>query len=1027
MPGYRDEVIGAPRRRILQIVLGSTLSAALVVGAGFAFASAVGVRPDQVALGSGSAWFGSARSGSVALLDGSSGSRVTRVAVGPGGHPLVVTQLGSSAVVVDQSAGTAELVDGRTFVASEPRQLARPNPDGRADGRLRVFADGGVVWAVLGGGQVVQELDPVSLEPRGAAHNLPGPVSGAVVTPEGSLWVSWASGASGGLRSFAGGRQRFSASTTAGVLVAVEGRPVLVEPAARRARVIDTGSGELGSDLCLDVSNAGDGSPPLVAASSARMPFVFTVDRESGALVSSPINGGLCRTVSLDDPASAKPTWGEPVVRNGLVFVPDESSGIVAVVDPVAGRLLKRVNIRVEGGAPYELLSHGGYVWFDETTGDRAGVITDDLEVLAVSKTDGPASGETPQDDKPSKPPAPAPLACSHTPPTASVDQAVTFDAVATDPADVPDRWVWSLPGGDPATAEGPQVDATFSSAGTKDVAVTATTGGGNPRTASCPVTIGDTGPATPPSIPPASVPTGPRVTTPTSPTTKPTVTVGGGANPGGAGQTTSPPKPVVDFSWTPQNPKVGDQVTFTDLTTGTVRAVAWQFPSDATPSTSTSAKPTTTFATAGPNIVTLTVTASDGTGIPKQHTVTVGRPDDITVPDVTGKTEAQARSMLTKFSPVTAATRVNSLFADGQVASTNPAAGTLAQPGSTITLTLSNGQPPVTPGVVATFAGTPNNTGSANGPATSASFDFPEGVAVDGAGTLYVTDSNNNTIRKITAAGVVSTLAGTPGVQNANNGLGAAAGFHNPLGIAVDGAGTVYVADYGNQMIRKITAAGNVTTLAGNAGVSGAADGIGTAATFNNPSGITVDGAGNLYVTDAGGNTIRMITPAGVVTTIAGTAGAHGSADGTGAAASFWNPIGIAVDTAGNLYVADTGNQTIRKITVARAVSTIAGTAGVRGSTDGIGAAARFSTPSGVAVDSAGNVYVVDSVNDTIRRITPAGAVGTLAGTVGAADWADGTGAAAHFNRPDQIAVDSAGTLYVADPGDSTVRKITF
>ncbi len=190
---------------------------------------------------------------------------------------------------------------------------------------------------------------------------------------------------------------------------------------------------------------------------------------------------------------------------------------------------------------------------------------------------------------------------------------------------------------------------------------------------------------------------------------------------------------------------------------------------------------------------------------------------------------------------------------------------------------------------------------------------------------------------------------------------------------MAVDGAGNVFVADTWNHTIRKITPTGVVTTLAGTAGSSGSADGTGATARFNEPFGVAVDGAGNVFVADTWNHTIRKITPTGVVTTLAGTAGfVEGSADGTGAAARFNEPYGVAVDGAGNVFVADTDNNTIRKITPSGVVTTLAGTAGSSGSTDGTGAAARFYWPEGVAVDGAGNVFVADAVNYTIRKITP-------------------------------------------------------
>ena len=313
-------------------------------------------------------------------------------------------------------------------------------------------------------------------------------------------------------------------------------------------------------------------------------------------------------------------------------------------------------------------------------------------------------------------------------------------------------------------------------------------------------------------------------------------------------------------------------------------------------------------------------------------------------------------------------------------------------------------------------LAGDIGGSGNGDGTGAAARFHNPSGVAVDSAGNLYVADADNHTIRKVTAAGVVTTLAGTAGVFGSTDGMGTAARFNGPRGVAVDGAGNVYVADTLNYTIRKVTATGVVTTLAGIAGFAGSADGTGTAARFFVPSGVAVDSAGNVYVADTGNHTIRKITAAGVVTTLAGTAGMVGSADGTGADARFSNPSGVAVDSAGNVYVADEFNHTIRKVTAGGVVTTLAGTAGMAGSADGTGAAARFNLPAGVAVDGAGNVYVADSANDTIRKVTAAGVVTTLAGTAGMTGSADGTGAAARFNVPSGVAVDSAGNVYVAD-----------
>jgi sugar lactone lactonase YvrE len=325
---------------------------------------------------------------------------------------------------------------------------------------------------------------------------------------------------------------------------------------------------------------------------------------------------------------------------------------------------------------------------------------------------------------------------------------------------------------------------------------------------------------------------------------------------------------------------------------------------------------------------------------------------------------------------------------------------------------------------VVTTLAGAPGQIGSADGSGSAALLVYPGGVAVDGAGNVYVADGNH-TVLKITPAGVMTTLAGAAGQVGIVDGAGSAARFDGPSSVAVDGAGNVYVVDGFNFTIRKITPNGVVTTLAGSPGQRGSTDGIGSAASFAYPDGVAVDSAGNIYVADTVNDTIRKITPAGVVSTLAGSAGQPGSDDGTGSAARFNYPAGVAVDSTGNVYVADSGNDTIRVITPAGVVTTLAGVPGQTGSADGTGSAARFNGPDGVAVDGAGNVYVAD--NNTIREITPAGVVTTLAGSPGEFGSADGTGSAARFNDPLGVAVDSAGNVYVADEGNDTIRTLSI
>jgi sugar lactone lactonase YvrE len=332
------------------------------------------------------------------------------------------------------------------------------------------------------------------------------------------------------------------------------------------------------------------------------------------------------------------------------------------------------------------------------------------------------------------------------------------------------------------------------------------------------------------------------------------------------------------------------------------------------------------------------------------------------------------------------------------------------------------------TPYTISTFAGTAYVPGDVDGTGTAVQFYEPQGVAIDPNGNVYVADTGNNVVRKIAPGGVTTTFAGSSGPEGVGSadGTGSAAKFNGPLGIGCDSQGNVYVSDIQNSTIRKITPAGVVTTLAGLATHTGTNDGTGSNAQFDEPAGLVVDKSGNIYVADYLNSSVREVTPAGVVTTVAGVNGAPGIADGTGSIAKFNTPYGIATDGNGNFYIADTGNLEVRKMTSTFAVTTIAGKSKNPGDVDATGTSSRFKYPTGVAVDGNGNIYVVDSGNLVIREINPSSlAVSTYVGTGGVAGFTNGTGAAAQFEDPIAIAATSGGTLYIADSGSSLIKEV--
>ena len=313
----------------------------------------------------------------------------------------------------------------------------------------------------------------------------------------------------------------------------------------------------------------------------------------------------------------------------------------------------------------------------------------------------------------------------------------------------------------------------------------------------------------------------------------------------------------------------------------------------------------------------------------------------------------------------------------------------------------------------VSTLAGS-GTEGNLDGDGLFAEFARPRGVRVDAAGNLYVTDALHKLIRKVSPTGAVTTVAGS----------GAGGSLSDPFDLVLDPAGNIYLTELMGNTVRKVTPAGVVSTLAGSGSFS-SINGHGTSASFNQPSGIAFDAQGNLFVGDSQGQKVRKIAPDSEVSTFAGS-GAQGTGDGTGGSATFTVPAGIAMDAAGNMFVTDFGSHVVRKITPQGEVTTPFGTRNTSGSVDGKGNAATFSFPVGIAMDSSGSLYVADSTTHVIRRITPDGMVKTLAGSKGRSGARDGVGAAASFNTPYGVAVDASGAVYVADQFNHKIRKIT-
>ena len=316
-------------------------------------------------------------------------------------------------------------------------------------------------------------------------------------------------------------------------------------------------------------------------------------------------------------------------------------------------------------------------------------------------------------------------------------------------------------------------------------------------------------------------------------------------------------------------------------------------------------------------------------------------------------------------------------------------------------------------------------------GPATAAQLNAPVGVALDPAGNLYIAERENHRIRKVTPGGVISTYAGT-GTQGFSGDGGPATGAQllGPGGVALDPAGNFYIADRNNDRIRRVSTDGTIATYAGSGSLGFSGDGgPATAARLNmSLGGVALDSAGNLYIADLLNERIRKVSPVGTISTYAGNGGYGFWGDGGPGTAAQLRPRGMALDPAGNLYIADFGNSRVRKVTPGGTISTYAGTGTPGFAGDGGPAtAAQLSFPQGVALDSAGNLYIADSNNNRIRKVTPGGTISTYAGTGLQGFSGDGGPAIdAQLWFPVGVALDSAGNLYIADQENQRIRKVT-
>jgi PKD repeat protein len=881
----------------------------------------------RVSLSTGSAWFPSPDVGQVALIDGTTVTRVVQVPVFPAGDKIEAVQAGSSAYVVDNTRSQAVQVDGSSLMAGPPVVLGQPG-----DSHLSVASTGQITWAVERDGTVAQQLDPKTLVPLGLPIAFPGHAAAPVLGEDGTLWL-----VSGGLlRSLQGSKVRTSVQLDrigAAQLVMASGHPVVLDSATHRAVEINPISGRPTRSGCFDSSDP----RALLSGSRSGTPRAFSVSPQTGTLLISNLQTGACRDVILGAQAFVD-RYGQGVEMGGDLYVPDYQAGAVIVVDTRSGTVLGRPRIE-EPGARFQLLAYHGYVWFDDTRADLAGIVN--LHgATAVGTSRGDAKGKKVDFTHAAKPenapPAPPP-------PLNSINPVGTLP--------VPNS----------------------------------------------PAQTGPPPPVSPPTQPSPQPPVGPTptTTTPSSPASTP---------PPPPSTTTPPPKPSPSFTFSPTPGVVGRAVTFTDTTPGPHTITGWTF-AGGSPATSTAANPTVSWSAFGTYTVTLTV-ARSGSAVSVSRQIQIVGANDVMIPDLTGDTVAQATQVLATNHLIVGSTsnQVFSFISKGDVATTTPAAHASVPEGSHINLNIS-----AETGRIGTF-----------GPASTA-LGAPARLTIDSAGNFYVADCAKNKVFKESVSGgklTFTTEAGN-GVAGNSDGTGFATGaeLDCPIATAFDPSGFLYIADKASGDLRAVdlhlgeirtlapqfadpsdlnfhngtlyvvgrhnnctvdtvdTSDGNITPVVGTEGTCSDSNN-----TLSDPSSLTFNAAGDMYITEPHANIVRMFPHGGgpLVTVIGTGTKGFGGDGGRATSALLNNPDDLAFDARGDYFITDSGNDVVREVTPDGKIETIAGTPRVCGYSGDGGAAnaakmcngGNPSFSSGITIDGAGNLYVSDTNNHAIRAI---------------------------------------------------------